>query len=104
MPPRELITNNNRPMKSKGIYNSPCGRRKTQMEVIDRRRANISKWLEVEPSELLTAKEVCELLGVSLYCIHLWRKQGLIHNYGIKTAKFYKKSEVLSSYLSTNTK
>jgi excisionase family DNA binding protein len=49
------------------------------------------------PNELLTRKEVCELLHITLPTLHDWTKEGVIIGYRINTRVRYKKSEVLAT-------
>lgn len=49
------------------------------------------------PNELLTRKEVCELLHITLPTLHDWTKEGVITGYRINTRVRYKKSEVLAT-------
>ena len=49
------------------------------------------------PNELLTRKEVCELLHITLPTLHSWSKENLITSYRINTRVRYKKSEVLAT-------
>jgi excisionase family DNA binding protein len=48
-------------------------------------------------NELLTRKEVCELLHITLPTLHDWTKEGVITGYRINTRVRYKKSEVLAT-------
>lgn len=50
-----------------------------------------------DPNELLTRKEVCELLHITLPTLHDWTKEGVITGYRINTRVRYKKSEVLAT-------
>ncbi len=50
-----------------------------------------------DPNELLTRKEVCELLHITLPTLHSWTKENLITGYRINTRVRYKKSEVLAT-------
>ena len=45
--------------------------------------------------ELLTKKEVCELLKVKPITIWRWQKEGKINSYGIGKNRYYKKAEIL---------
>ena len=45
--------------------------------------------------EMLTAKEVAKLLGVSLVSIHTWKKDGKLKFYQYGSRIRFKKSEVL---------
>ena len=45
--------------------------------------------------ELLTKKEVCELLKVTPVTIWRWQKEGKINSYGIGKNRYYKKAEIL---------
>jgi excisionase family DNA binding protein len=45
--------------------------------------------------ELLTKKEVCELLKVKAVTIWRWQKEGKINSYGIGKNRYYKKAEIL---------
>lgn len=45
--------------------------------------------------ELLTKKEVCELLKVKPVTIWRWQKEGKINSYGIGKNRYYKKAEIL---------
>lgn len=51
-----------------------------------------------EPTEkLITKKEVCELLGVSLVTVNDWEKKGKLKGYQIGTRVRFKLSEVLEA-------
>jgi hypothetical protein len=46
--------------------------------------------------ELLTKKQVCELLTVQPVTIWRWEKLGKINAYGIGKNRYYKKAEILN--------
>ena len=46
--------------------------------------------------ELLTKKQVCELLMVEPVTIWRWEKKGKINAYGIGKNRYYKKAEILN--------
>jgi len=50
-----------------------------------------------DPNELLTRKEVCELLHITLPTLHSWSKENLITSYRINTRVRYKRAEVLAT-------
>lgn len=45
--------------------------------------------------ELLSKKEVCELLKIKSVTLWRWQKQGKIQTYGIGKSRYYKKAEIL---------
>lgn len=45
--------------------------------------------------ELLTKKQVCELLQITLTTLWRWEKNGKIETYGIGKNRYYKKAEIL---------
>lgn len=49
------------------------------------------------PNELLTRKEVCKLLQITLPTLHEWTKEGVVTGYHINTRVRYKKSEILDT-------
>lgn len=49
------------------------------------------------PDSLLTRKEACSLLGISLHTLHDWTKAGNIPAYRIGTCVRYKRSEIEAS-------
>lgn len=52
--------------------------------------------------ELMTRKEVSNLLGVSVVTVHNWGKKGIIKPYRIGNKVRYKRSEVLEALESIN--
>lgn len=54
--------------------------------------------------KLLTRKEVCTLLQVSLVTVHNWTKQGILNPYRIGNKLRFKESEVLEALQSVNGK
>lgn len=84
-----------RKRKAKG---SRCSRREAQLSVVQRHKESASKLMDCSPDELMTAKEVAELLGVSRNCVQQRLKKGIIRNYGVGQVKFYRRSEVISPY------
>lgn len=44
--------------------------------------------------ELLTRKEVAEMLKISLGTLHNWVKKGVLKSYGIRNRVYFKRSEV----------
>ena len=50
-----------------------------------------------DPNELLTRKEVCELLHITLPTLHSWSKENLIASYRINTRVRYKRAEVMET-------
>ena len=56
-----------------------------------------------EPAEtLLSKKEVCELLGITLNTLDKFTKNGTIPAFGIGSRILFKKSDVLSSLIRIN--
>ncbi|MGI0105664.1 helix-turn-helix domain-containing protein [Salinimicrobium sp. WS361] len=53
-----------------------------------------------EPTELLTRKEVSELLKVNLTTVHFWSKSGKLKRHGIGNRVYYKRSEIEESLIS----
>lgn len=53
---------------------------------------------------LLTRKEVCKMLQVSLVTIHNWTKAGILNPYRIGNKLRFKESEVLEALQSVNQK
>lgn len=45
--------------------------------------------------ELLSKKQVCELLKITLTTLWRWEKKGKIKTYGIGKNRYYKKAEIL---------
>ncbi|TCI85322.1 helix-turn-helix domain-containing protein [Tenacibaculum sp. M341] len=54
--------------------------------------------------KLLTRKEVCKLLQVSLVTVHNWTKQGILNPYRIGNKLRFKESEVLEALQAVNPK
>ncbi|MCP2036965.1 helix-turn-helix domain-containing protein [Chryseobacterium sp. HSC-36S06] len=54
------------------------------------------------PKEILTIKDVCELLGINRTTLWAWEKKGTIKSYGIEGRKFFKRSEILESLIPLN--
>jgi len=54
--------------------------------------------------KLITRKEVCKLLQVSLVTVHNWTKQGILNPYRIGNKLRFKESEVLNALQSVNAK
>ncbi len=48
-------------------------------------------------NELLTRKEVCEILHITLPTLHSWSKENLITSYRINTRVRYKRAEVMET-------
>lgn len=46
--------------------------------------------------DLLTKKQVCELLQITLTTLWRWEKNGKIETYGIGKNRYYKKAEILN--------
>ena len=55
------------------------------------------------PTEFITRKETCQILGVSLPTLNEWTKQGLIVGYRISSRVRYKKSEILEAFTKIST-
>jgi excisionase family DNA binding protein len=53
---------------------------------------------------LLTRKEVCTMLQVSLVTVHNWTKQGILNPYRIGNKLRFKEIEVLEALQSVNSK
>lgn len=53
---------------------------------------------------LLTRKEVCKMLQISLVTVHNWTKQGILNPYRIGNKLRFKESEVLEALQSVNIK
>ncbi|AWX44835.1 hypothetical protein HME9304_01840 [Flagellimonas maritima] len=66
--------------------------------VIDRvRKTELIGETHITPEEdRLTQSEACELLGVSVQSIILWKKKGLVPFYQIGRSIFYSKTELLN--------
>ncbi|WP_165930125.1 helix-turn-helix domain-containing protein [Flavobacterium sandaracinum] len=57
----------------------------------------------VKPAEtLLSKKEVCELLGITLNTLDKFTKNGTIPAFGIGSRVMFKRSDVLSSLIRIN--
>ena len=54
--------------------------------------------------KLLTRKEVCKMLQISLVTVHNWTKQGILNPYRIGNKLRFKESEVLDALQSVNGK
>lgn len=52
-----------------------------------------------EPTELLTRKEVSNLLKVNLTTVHFWSKANKLKRYGIGNRVYYKRSEIEESLI-----
>ena len=50
-----------------------------------------------EPTQLLTRKQVCELLNITAPTLHEWTRNGTMAAYKIGTRVRYKHNEVLST-------
>ena len=59
---------------------------------------------QTSTDRLLTRKEVCQLLQISLVTCHNWTKQGILNPYRIGNKLRFKESEVLNALQSVNTK
>ena len=57
---------------------------------------------QTEFKEILTRKEVAELLSIDLSTLWSWTKTGKLKAYGIGNRVFYKYSEVMDSLLPIN--
>jgi len=55
-----------------------------------------------EADELLTQKEVCELLKIDPSTLWHWVKNGRVIKYGIAKRRYYKRSEILESLIKFN--
>lgn len=49
--------------------------------------------------EILTPKEVCEMLGIDESTLWHWRQKGKIKAHGIMGKRFYKRSEIMDSMI-----
>ena len=49
--------------------------------------------------ELMTQKEVCELLRIDASTLWNWCNQGRIKKYGISKRRYYKRSEIMDSLI-----
>ncbi len=61
-----------------------------------------SEYQPKEPEELLTRKEVKELLKVDMSTVHHWTKKGKLKAYGIGSRIYYKRSEIEKSLIRIN--
>ena len=52
-----------------------------------------------ESREVLTRKEVMDLLQISVGTLHAWTKKGKLKVYGIGGRRYYKLSEILNESL-----
>jgi excisionase family DNA binding protein len=59
---------------------------------------------QTQTDKLLTRKEVCTLLQISLVTVHNWTKQGILNPYRIGNKLRFKESEVLEALQSVNGK
>ena len=57
-----------------------------------------------QTEKLLTRKEVCKMLQISLVTCHNWTKQGILNPYRIGNKLRFKESEVLEALQSVNAK
>lgn len=62
---------------------------------VDKRLSELKKDFQPkEPTELLTRKEVAQLLKCDVSTVYRWTEKGLLKKYGIGNAVYYKRSEV----------
>ena len=67
-------------------------------EVIKEELLEVRKQLEEKDSEgLLSRKETCEFLKISLTTLWHWTNKGKIDSYGIGNRVYYKKVDLLNS-------
>ncbi len=59
---------------------------------------------QTQTDRLITRKEVCQLLQISLVTVHNWTKKGILNPYRIGNKLRFKKSEVLEALQSVNSK
>jgi excisionase family DNA binding protein len=81
---------------------SPVTFEQLQMMVSDAVKHGIEQLkptTSAEPThpDLLTRKQVCELLNITPPTLHVWTKEGRITAYHINTRVRYKRAEVMST-------
>lgn len=52
--------------------------------------------------EILSVKEVCELLGINRTTLWMWEKKKVVQSYGLEGRKFFKRSEILELLIPLN--
>ena len=52
--------------------------------------------------EILSVKEVCELLGINRTTLWNWEKKGTVKSFGIEGRKFFKRSQILEMLIPLN--
>ena len=52
--------------------------------------------------EILSVKEVCELLGINRTTLWTWEKKGTVKSVGIEGRKFFKRSDILELLIPLN--
>ena len=57
---------------------------------------------QTKEKEILTRKEVADLFGVSLVCIHSWMNSEILKHYKIGNKTFFKRAEVMEILFNSN--
>ena len=72
------------------------------MDAVKKELDNLKNLIQMDPkdsekhnSDIISRKEVCEILQVSLPTLHNWNKSGILKNSRIGRRVYYLKSEVL---------
>lgn len=87
------------------IQTTPEELRQAILEGVDKRIAELKEHFQPkEPTELLTRKEVKELLNINLSTLHHWTKKGILQAYGIGNRVYYKRFEVEQALIAINAK
>ena len=66
---------------------------------MDKLTQELNQVLDLGSKEILTRKEVAELLSIDLSTLWSWTKKGNLKAYGIGNKVFYKYSEILQEAL-----
>ena len=89
-------------METNNLILSPVTFEQLQMMVSDAVKHGIEQTqtttsAEPTPPDLLTRKQVCDLLNITLPTLHVWTKEGRITAYHMNTRVRFKRAEVMGT-------
>ncbi len=80
------------------IDNINGGELHERFDRLESKFTDILSWIKRNPeTKLLTRKQVCEMLGISLVTLSAWCDRGVIPSYKVGNSVRFKESEVLES-------
>ncbi len=71
-------------------------------KILNATKQKPSESINETQKEILSVKEVCELLGINRTTLWTWEKKGTVKSYGIEGRKFFKRSDILELLIPLN--